>query len=155
MTLIDIIIEEVKQFRKDLINMLINRKLVDTGKSIESLKIESSNNNVKLLGVDYLEFLERGSRPWADKSLKSKRKLGYILKVSGWAARKGVNPYAVASVIVESGSQIFRNERAGIEVDNLVSDFKNRLNARITSFAKLEIERGLQKYAKQYQNSLN
>ena len=92
MAVIDIIIDEVEFFKKDLEKMLINRKLVDSGEALESLRIESDRTSVKLLGVDYLEFLERGSRPWADKSLKSKRKLGYILKISGWAQRKGVNP---------------------------------------------------------------
>ena len=61
MAVIDIIIDEVEFFKKDLEKMLINRKLVDSGEALESLRIESDRTSVKLLGVDYLEFFERGS----------------------------------------------------------------------------------------------
>lgn len=150
MAVIDIIVEEVEQFKEDLIEVIRKRNLVDTQKAINSLRVVKSENSVSLIGVDYLYFLDKGSKPWSDKSLKSKRKLGYILQVSGWAKRKGVNPYAVASVIVDSGSQIFRGKKSGIELDNLISDFRNRLQKRLIFYSSLEIKRNLDKFTKQF-----
>ena len=146
MPLIDIIVKEVEQFNKDLARILQVRNLVDTRRALKSLRVVKSSRAVLSVGVDYLEFLDRGSGPWADKSQKSKLKLGFILKVSGWAARKGVNPWAAASVIVESGSQIFRGEKAGIEINNLISDFTKRLVVSVTAFSSLQITRGLNKF---------
>lgn len=146
MAIIDDIATQVEIFKENLQNVLQQRNLIDTKKAFESLRVESGSNYVRLIGVDYLEFLDRGSRPWSDKSPKSVKKLGYILQVSGWAERKGVNPYAVASVIVKKGSQIFRGKRAGIELDELIKDFQKDLNEAIRTASLIEIKRGLNKF---------
>lgn len=150
MELINVIIEQVEQFNKDLARVLQSRKFIDTGKALRSLKIRSGKNFVQSIGVNYLEFLNRGSRPWSDKSFTSVKKLGYILHISGWAKRKGLNPYAVAASIVKKGSQVFRGKRAGIEADELVKDFKDNLRIETKLYTSLEIKRKLNCFSSKY-----
>jgi hypothetical protein len=114
---IDIIAEEVEKFNESIKNDIDRKNFNDTGKAKNSLRVLVERNSVKSIGSGHIKFLNRGSFAWTGDDLLNSRILGFILTVSGWAARKGVNAYAAAYNIVRRGSQVSRGIRKGLEID--------------------------------------
>lgn len=150
MTTETVILRNLQIFIEDLKNILDAKGLTDTGKAKESLKIIESSNLFQVVGIEYLEFLNRGSEPWANQSPGMVRYLGHILTVSGWAQRHGVNAYAAANSIVKKGSRISRNKSLGIEIEKQIELLKQRLAAEMPAAIKFEITQKLNKFSSRY-----
>jgi hypothetical protein len=90
----------------------------DTGKTSNSLSHTSGENFLEINGLKSIEYLVRGSGVW--RNPENYRKLGYILDITGWAERRGMNPYAVAYVIAHEGNQVFRGLRKGLDLTSVI-----------------------------------
>jgi len=104
----------------------------NTGDAASSLEIDGN----KLLGNDYIYYLDKGSKPWANPD--KYKSLGYVLGLSGWAEKKGINPYAAAYGIAHNGSSIFRHPEKGIQLDSLVNETIENLYETIKEQAVIE-----------------
>jgi len=93
----------------------------NTGGASASLEVKGN----KLMGNDYLYYLDQGSKPWTHP--QDYKSLGFILDKSGWAKNRGVNPYAAAYGIANKGSRIFRDKSKGIQLDSLVDEMLENL----------------------------
>lgn len=139
--------KEVREFSQSISNDINSH----SGKAAGSLKIDNSkSNHIKLVGADYIEILNRGSRPW--KNPENYKSLGYILK--DWAKSKGINPFAAAYNIAHLGSQIFQKKKPGLQIEKKRDDLQNRLNRGLPIRAKADVIIVLNKFSKQFKNSL-
>ena len=109
----------------------------DEGTAANSLRVEEVGSEVRSIGLARIEYLDRGTRPWKDKS--KWKYLGFILDESGWAERKGRNPYAAAYNIAHFGSQIFQGKKQGIQLDKKIEELKQRLMQKLPNFVRMEI----------------
>lgn len=133
MTLLDSIAIQVERTNEQIRQSIPN----DQGKAARSLRVEIVGNEVRSLGISYIEYLNRGSAPWANPD--NYKKLGFILDQSRWAARNGVNPYAAAYSIAHHGSQIFQGKKQGIELEKKIEELKARLRQNIPGYVRTEI----------------
>jgi len=128
----DYIIKEVERTNDE-----IRRDMPkDEGTAANSLRVDVVGSEVRSIGLARIEYLDRGTGPWKDKS--KWKDLGYILDESGWAERKDINPYAAAYLIAHNGSQIFQGKKKGIELDNKIDALKQRLKQNLPTFVKTE-----------------
>ena len=115
----------------------------DEGKAASSLHVEVSGNVINSVGLSYIEYLDRGSAPWADPS--KYRSLGFILEKNGWASRHDISAYAAAFKIAHDGSQIYRGVKQGIELGNKLIELKERIKQNIPKFVQTQIKNTLSK----------
>ena len=136
---LDFIKEEVEKFNESIRSDLNSKRLSDTGKAAESLRVETNEKEGKVLsiGSEHLEYLNRGTRPWQGDEKKNTNILNFILIKSGWADRKFIkNPYMIAKSIVTKGSAIHRGEKEGIELEEKVEKLTQSLLNGLPSLAK-------------------
>lgn len=115
----------------------------DEGKAASSLHVEIAGNKINSVGLSYIEYLDRGSAPWADPS--KYRSLGFILEKNGWSDRHNINAYAAAFVIAHEGSQIYKGRKQGIELNDKLLQLKERIKQNIPKFVKTQISNTLNK----------
>lgn len=132
------LVEQTKQFIQ---NDMSSKGLDDTGAASNSLRIEQSFSGItlstKLIGAKYIEYLDRGSGIWEDP--EKYISLGYILQSSGWAQRKGGNPYAAAYVIANEGSRIYKDRKNGIMLDEKIEVLTKEIEKDLTIELKKQI----------------
>ena len=134
MTELEAIEKEVEKFN-DWIKNELNR-FNDTNEASQSLRVEKYDKGVRSYGVSYLEFLNRGSKPWGGDELTNTRILGYILQKSGWSDRKGINSYAAAHGIVTKGSKVYRGEKKGLKLEKKVEKLRQNILEILPFYAK-------------------
>lgn len=107
-----------------------------TGQTAASLQInviENTNNTQGILKsenrIKIIEYLDRGTRPWSNP--EKYKSLGFILAQSGWASARGVNPYAAAHSIAYTGSQIFKGQKKGLQLDQKIDNFEKDLKDKL------------------------
>lgn len=109
----------------------IQGKISDnTGEASRSLTIEGNT----LFGNDYIYYLANGSAPW--KNPEKWRGLGFHMQESGW---NKTNPYAAAFNIAHFGNAVYRGERNGLPLDNMVNDMLDELHKELPEYAKAEV----------------
>jgi len=137
MTGIEFIEQKVKEFNTSIASDMDKKRITDTNKAKRSLKVVVSGNSVKSIGIDYIEYLNRGSAPWKGDDNKNAKILGYILEKNGWSDRRKTNPYAAAYGIVRKGSKIYRNKSKGLELEKKVEVLTKEI---IEGLSKVEAE---------------
>ena len=138
--------KEVREFAQSIKNDINNH----SGKAGGSLRIVSKPNNIKLIGVDYIEILNRGSGPWQNP--ENYKSLGFRLK--DWAKSKGINPFAAAFNIAHFGSQIFQKKKPGLQIEKKRDELQNKLNRGVPRRAKADVLIVLDKFSKQFKESV-
>jgi hypothetical protein len=106
------------------------------------------NDFVQSIGIFYLEFLDRGRYPgtyppFAPISKWVATKLGIIDEKEN----KQVT-FAVMRKLYNLGTEIYRNKKNGIELDNKILELKIAVNEAIKNSVKVEIERKLDEFKK-------
>jgi len=120
-----------------------NKGLEYTGASQE-FEINYEGNKIQLLGMPYLEYLDRGRGPNRDQSERGLRNwsLWYGEKVlKPWAEKKGLifsNYFGLAYHIATTGNRIFKDKSKGIELDKILG----RNPAKIFFFTPLSVTTG-------------
>jgi hypothetical protein len=122
----------------------ISAKIKDnSGNAKRSFMVVTSpqNYSVELRGVQYLYWLNYGSRPWSRP--ENYKKLGYILDTSlsnNWAKNRGVNAYAAAHEIAYHGNYVYQNPDKGIQLEQLTKEMLNELGNKIPEEMSKEID---------------
>jgi len=146
-TIKEIVIEILEAYNKSIADTMTEKNLDHTGEARNSLSIEDRGNILASVGAYYRQDLNRGSAPWANP--ENFAKLGYILdKITTWAADNGVNPYAVAKVIAEQGSRIYRNRELGLKLEDKKINLEEELTNLLPTFVRNEIAIKLNKALK-------
>jgi hypothetical protein len=106
----------------------------DTGGAASSLEVDGN----KLLGNDYIYYLDRGRAPGKFPPIKNiqewvRRKLG----ISDEKEAKQV-AYLVGRKIARDGTEIFRDKTKGIQLDMLVSEMLDELTKELPEAVAVE-----------------
>jgi hypothetical protein len=127
------ILESVMREFNDSIKETLRAKGIDnTREASESLRIESDKDSVKSIGVDYIEYLDRGRPPG---------KFPPVDKIRQWVSTKPVeiNPYLVGKKISIEGTEIFKNPSKGLELDDKISKLQDELKKSLPKGLKADI----------------
>lgn len=135
MSFIDVIKEEVDRTNEQ-IRLSIPK---DQGEAARSIRTDVVGNEVRSIGLDYIEYLDRGSAPWSNPD--KYKSLGFILDKSGWGDRHNISPYAAAYSIAHDGSLIWQGKKKGIELDSKLADLQTRLKEKLAIFVRTEINK--------------
>lgn len=133
MSFIDAIKEEVERTNEQIRQSIPK----DQGRAAQSLRVDVVENEVRSIGLDYIEYLDRGSAPWSNPD--KFKSLGFILDRSGWGDRHNISPYAAAYSIAHDGSLIWQGKKQGIELDKKLADLQARLKQKLAIFVKTDI----------------
>lgn len=133
MSFIDVIKEEVERTNEQIRQAMPK----DQGQAAQSLRVDVVQNEVRSIGLDYIEYLDRGSAPWNNP--EKYKSLGFILDKSGWGDRHSISPYAAAYAIAHDGSLIWQGKKQGIELDKKLTDLQERLKQKLAIFVKTDI----------------
>jgi hypothetical protein len=84
-----------------------NKNLDVTGRASASLKVVKSANKIASVGIDYIEYLNRGRGPG---------KFPPIDKIKQWVDARNleVAPYVIARKIAQEGTEIYKDRTKGI-----------------------------------------
>lgn len=136
------LIKEIKQ-RFDL------KGLRDTGEAKASLKVEATENVLKILGNYYIEYLNRGRHKGGKHPYNKEKRESYLLD---WARRKTSSEneakqmaYLVGRKLVREGSSISKDLSKGLELESVVANgvetlrnyFVQEIRTKIINTAKV------------------
>ena len=133
-------------FNEQIRSRLDRKRITDTGQAKKSLRIQDNSTakayKYQSIGIHYLEFTNKGraygKRPpiyAIEKWVKSK------LRLSGKQAKSAA--FAVANKIAEEGTRIFKQNKLGIELDELTKELTEKLTKELSKSTKFEIEQKL------------
>ena len=126
----------VKDFNDSIIKDLDTKRITNTGKAKQSLRVEVGLTNVRSLGIDYLLYLDQG---------RSSGKFPPVLKITEWVREKlkisnsrelKQVSYLVGRKISKEGTEIFKNKSKGIELDKKIDVLKFRIRTDIPTTMK-------------------
>jgi len=152
--LTDITVHELEVFNQEIKDDMVSKRINASGKASNSLRVEVDEQakSYQSIGVDYLEFVDRGRGANKDQS-----KIGVhnwasyygenVLKP--WAQSKGLNfdnYYLLAKSIAEKGTRILRDHSKGIEIDPKIEDLTRRIKEKVPKGLKADILKQLNKY---------
>lgn len=119
-SIVDIVIKEVEQTNEEIRQTIISKRIDNTGAARESLRINVTGNEIQVLGLSYLEYLNRGRPPG---------KFPPIAEIIRWVNTKNIKiaPYVVARKIAMEGTAIYNNRALGIELEEKLERLNERL----------------------------
>lgn len=121
--------KHLTNLKSEIQAVMASKNLDNTGDAYQSLEVSGN----QLIGLDYIFYLDKGSAPWQNPS--NYKALGYILTKNGWSK---INPYAAAWSIANLGSQIYRNNAKGLQLDLLVNNMLEDLTKELPDEAAAE-----------------
>lgn len=144
-----IIVDSIEISIREIKNEINSKGFNDTGYAASSMEIRKSIDSVQLWGADYLEFLAYGRGKGGIK-LKPifewvERKLAPILGVTDQSEIETLQ-YFVAKKIQETGTQVFKKQRKGIEIDKILLNLERNISSKISENIKADILLRLDKY---------
>jgi hypothetical protein len=132
----EITTKHLERLKLSIGQTIINKGLDDSGAAIDSLEVQGN----KLLGNDYIYFLDQGRGPG---------KFPPVTNIRDWVRRKlGVEDkevngisYVIGRKISREGTSIFNNKSKGIELDNLIDEMLQELYDELPEamFAQKEV----------------
>lgn len=122
----------------EIVNRMDSKGITNTGRAAKSLRVQSDNNSVQSVGIHYIEELTDGRPPgefppFDDIHHWVQTKLG----ITGSGSR-GV-AYVIGIKIAEQGTQIYRKEREGLQLDALVKDTADKLRQEIPASIAIQL----------------
>jgi len=132
MTAVKIITEELLIFNQSIRNEMSRKNLDVTGRASQSLRVISSENKAASVGIDYIEYLNRGRGPG---------KFPPIDKIKEWVDRRNleVAPYVIARKIANEGTEIFKDRTKGLMLDPKIALTIKRIKKRLPEELAAEI----------------
>jgi hypothetical protein len=124
----------LEKLRDDIRAAIASKGLDNSGAAFDSLEISRN----QLLGADYFYYLDKGRGPGKFPPLKNivewvRSKLG----LEGSEA-KGV-AYVIGKKISEKGTEIYRDNSKGINLDALITAMLTDLQEAVADEAKVEV----------------
>ena len=153
--IIDAIIQEVEAFNESIRDALNSKNITNTGEAAKSLEVQYGENFVRSVGIFYLEFLDTG---------RGSGKFPPLAPIMKWARQKlGITDenelksvaFLVARKIAKLGTEIFRDNKKGIELEKKIIALRESIAERITTEATIEITKRLDNFKKLYEFNLS
>lgn len=111
---------------------------VATGKTINSLSVETNENNITFFGADWIEFVEFGRGATKNQSTSKGQ---FYASLKEWAKAKNIREPKLRYIywkITKFGTKLFReNKNAGVLTEIFNKDFLQSLENQFI-FAKIE-----------------
>ena len=141
-----ILLEELTALRKRIIENMGKAEQIVTGKTRDSLVVETGEQATGAYGVltgrQAFATLETGSRPWSRPPAKVPK---YFADLIGeWIEAKGLdlNKWAVAHTIIHKGSKLYRTGgRADIYTPEIAQTMENLGNRILERYSVLITDR--------------
>ena len=142
------IVFEVEKLNEAIRQDLDEQNINNTKEASNSLRVVSGNDFVQSIGIFYLEFLDQGRYPGTYPP---------FAPISKWVATKlGITDekentriaIAIVKKIYNLGTEIYRKNKKGIQLDNKIIELKIAVNEAIKNSVKVEIERKLDEFKK-------
>jgi hypothetical protein len=118
--------------------LMKSKELDNTGEASSSLEVQGN----KLLGIDYFYYLDHGRGPG---------KFPPVDKIRDWVSSKlGITgkeinsiAYLIGRKISNEGSEIYKDNSLGIELDRLIDETLEELNKELPDAAAAEVMKWL------------
>lgn len=152
---VNAVLEQVELFNESIKDALNTKRISNTGEAARSLRTEFGEDFVRSLGVFYLEFLDTG---------RGSGKFPPYQPIANWVSLKlGITPsdsqfdgvvYMIRKKIAALGTEIFRNNNKGIELDKKIVTLRKAINESVAKSVVIDIKQKLDKFKKIYKMSL-
>lgn len=140
--LLDETIKSLENISNEIKNVMSSKGINNTGDAANSLEIiiDEGNNSVKLIGNDYIYYLNYG---------RGAGKFPPVQNIRDWVRSKlGISDekqnkqigYLVGKKIAEQGTEIYKNNSKGIELDSIIYKELDRLYKKIPLISELELK---------------
>jgi len=146
---IEATIKEVEKLNESIRDALNSKNITNTGEAARSLRIEHGDDFVRSIGIFYLEFLDTG---------RGTGKFPPSEPIEKWVRTKlgisSINPefdgivFVIRKKIAELGTEIFRNNSKGIELDEKIVTLRENLSETLRETTVFEINQRLDKFKK-------
>lgn len=139
--LIDITVDELERFNQEIKDTLSRKGIDTTGRASSSLRInvDEQKNSFQSIGVDYIEALDKGRGPG---------KFPPPDVIRQWVVNKPVtiNPFIVGRKIAREGTEIFKDNSKGLQIDDKIEVLTGRIKERVPKGLKADILKKLNKF---------
>lgn len=149
--IIEIVKQEFENFNESIKETLQQKGINATKEAFNSLRVETNENNVKSLGVFYLEFLDTGRA--GGKKPPYEKILQWLVVKTGLdeSELKGLAFY-VQNKIANEGTEIFKNNSKGIELTKKKEIVRENLSISLKKEIKEQLIQRLDKFKKLYES---
>jgi len=151
--LIDKTVEILDGMNASIKGDLDSKGISNTGEARDSIRVEVDGLTVRSLGVDYLEFLNRGRGP--GKYPPPSNLVEWVRSKLGITENAESVAFLIGRKIAEQGTGIFNNRSKGIELEDKIGDVKDKISDMIPALVKEQLTIGLNKYMKAFQMKAN
>jgi hypothetical protein len=147
--IIDAVVEEFEKFNDSIIQTLAVKKINDTKEAARSLEVKHGRDFVQSLGIFYIEFLDTGRGPGEKPPWKPI--LEWAMRRTGQTASEvwGLAVY-VQEKIAEIGTNIFINNKKGLEIDKKIVTLRKAVNEAISEEMDFILEKKLDRFKKKF-----
>lgn len=140
----NIILKHLGKFNESLKDELVRKNINDTNNAMDSLREEQKDEKTfQSIGSDYVEFLDRGRRPGS---------FAPVANIQDWVKSKlGITDeiqmkqiaFLVNRKIAKEGTAIFKNNSKGLEIDEKIPKFREKLVDELKNFAVVDVKKKL------------
>jgi hypothetical protein len=141
------VVKELEIFNDLIREKLKVKNLNNTFELSNSLRVIENESGVASVGLEYIEFLDRGRRPGGRRApvehLQAwvKRKLGITSEKESLSIA-----YAIANKQQKEGSEIFKDKSKGLELQPEIQKLRKSLPALIAVGYSVELKNSLYDY---------
>lgn len=131
-TLNEIVVEALDILAALIREDLSVKRIDATGNASASLQVIGSGSQYSLIGLDYLEYLNRGRAPG---------KYPPIEAIARWVEFKNIiaNPYLIARKIAQEGTEIYKDRSKGIMLEEKIIVLQDNINEQLPNFIRDKI----------------
>jgi len=129
----DIVIEQLDLFNESIVQAMSNKNMDASENAARALRIEQRGYVFVSVGIDYIEYLDRGRPPG---------KFPPMAAIERWVNLKqlSVDPYVIARSIANNGTRIYRNRELGLKLEEKTATLQESINKVLPKFVSDQIK---------------
>lgn len=131
-TVFDIVRESLEAYNEVVRQEMTSKKMDASGVARNSLRVEQSGAVISSVGIDYIQYLNRGRPPGRFPPMDA---------IARWVGEKGVSvaPYVIARNIAQNGTRIYRNRELGLKLEEKNAALEAELNEKLPTFIRNQV----------------
>jgi len=137
-TVSEIIEAELNLFNTSIQQTMSDKNMDASGNAARSLTVEQRGYIFVSVGIDYIEYLNRGRPPG---------KFPPMAAIERWVNLKGlkIDPFVIARNIADNGTRIFRNRELGLKLEDKTTALEASINKVLPKFVADQIKTAFNK----------
>ncbi len=137
-TVSEIIEAELNLFNTSIQQTMSDKNMDASGNAARSLTVEQRGYIFVSVGIDYIEYLDRGRPPG---------KFPPMAAIERWVNLKGlkIDPFVIARNIADNGTRIFRNRELGLKLEDKTTALEASINKVLPKFVADQIKTAFNK----------